>query len=250
MACWASCARADYDSSRRCRGDVVLAEQDGAGSVAGAAPRAWDLPCPAGRRRHFLPARRDRAGVRGGASRRSGWRPASSPPAATAALSPAPPPQARARTAWAATCRVQRMNPGKSGPSAQAPIWEEPVRGFYTDPGQFVALSGLDLLRSVLEGGLGPPVRYLSGLGLTSVEPGRLRRHPRHPGGRAVGMCGPDRPASGYPVHHGRALAQVPAHRRAAERDADGPRPADPRRQDHWRVPGRGHRPGGPPWSR
>ena len=57
------------------------------------------------------------------------------------------------------------MNPGKSSPSAQAPIWEEPVRGFYTDPGQFVALSGLDLLRSVLEGGLGPPVRYLSGLG-------------------------------------------------------------------------------------
>jgi len=57
------------------------------------------------------------------------------------------------------------MNPGKPGPSAQAPIWEEPVRGFYTDPGQFVALSGLDLLRSVLEGGLGPPVRYLSGLG-------------------------------------------------------------------------------------
>jgi uncharacterized protein (TIGR00369 family) len=34
-----------------------------------------------------------------------------------------------------------------------------------------VALSGLDLLRSVLEGGLGPPVRYLFGLGLTSVEP-------------------------------------------------------------------------------
>ena len=57
------------------------------------------------------------------------------------------------------------MNPGKPGPSAQAPTWEEPVRGFYTDPGQFVALSGLDLLRSVLEGGLGPPVRYLSGLG-------------------------------------------------------------------------------------
>ena len=52
------------------------------------------------------------------------------------------------------------------------PIWEEPVRGFYTDPGQFVALSGLDLLRSMLEGGLGPPIRYLSGLELTSVEPG------------------------------------------------------------------------------
>ena len=64
------------------------------------------------------------------------------------------------------------MNPGQPGPSARAPIWEEPVRGFYTDPGQFVALSGLDLLRSVLDGGLGPPIGYLSGLELTSVEPG------------------------------------------------------------------------------
>jgi uncharacterized protein (TIGR00369 family) len=64
------------------------------------------------------------------------------------------------------------MNPGKSSRPAEPPIWEEPVRGFYTDPGQFVALSGLDLLRSVLEGGLGPPIRYLSGLELTSVEPG------------------------------------------------------------------------------
>ena len=63
------------------------------------------------------------------------------------------------------------MKPGQPGPSGQTPIWEEPVRGFYTDPGQFVALSGLDLLRSVLEGGLGPPVRYLFGLGLTAVEP-------------------------------------------------------------------------------
>ena len=64
------------------------------------------------------------------------------------------------------------MNPGQSSPSAQTPIWEEPVRGFYTDPGQFVALSGLDLLRSVLEGGLGPPIRYLFGLAPTFVEPG------------------------------------------------------------------------------
>ena len=64
------------------------------------------------------------------------------------------------------------MNPGQRGPSARTPIWKEPVRGFYTDPGQFVALSGLDLLRSVLEGGLGPPIRYLFGLGVTSVEPG------------------------------------------------------------------------------
>jgi uncharacterized protein (TIGR00369 family) len=74
--------------------------------------------------------------------------------------------------AWAAIRRVQRMNPRKPGRSAQKPIWEEPVRGFYTDPGQFVTLSGLELLRNMLEGGLGPPVRYLFGLGLTAVEPG------------------------------------------------------------------------------
>ena len=64
------------------------------------------------------------------------------------------------------------MTPGKPSPSAQTPIWQEPVRGFYTDPGQFAALSGLDLLRNMLNGGLGPPIRYLFGLGLTAVEPG------------------------------------------------------------------------------
>src|SRR5262249_38626720 len=64
------------------------------------------------------------------------------------------------------------MNPGQSSPSGQTPIWAEPVRGFYTDPGQFVTLSGLDLLRSVRDGGLGPPIRYLFGLELSSVEPG------------------------------------------------------------------------------
>ena len=64
------------------------------------------------------------------------------------------------------------MTAGKSGRSARVPVWEEPVRGFYTDPGQFVALSGLDLLRSMLDSGLGPPISYLSGLGLTAVEPG------------------------------------------------------------------------------
>jgi uncharacterized protein (TIGR00369 family) len=64
------------------------------------------------------------------------------------------------------------MNRGPFGPSGEMPIWQEPVRGFYTDPGQFVTLSGLDLLRSVLEGGLGPPIRYLFGLELTSIEPG------------------------------------------------------------------------------
>jgi uncharacterized protein (TIGR00369 family) len=64
------------------------------------------------------------------------------------------------------------MTAGEPGPSARVPVWEEPVRGFYTDPGQFAALSGLDLLRSMLDSGLGPPVGYLFGLGLTAVEPG------------------------------------------------------------------------------
>jgi uncharacterized protein (TIGR00369 family) len=64
------------------------------------------------------------------------------------------------------------MNPRKPGRSAQTPIWEEPVRGFYTDPGQFVTLSGLELLHNMLEDGLGPPIRYLFGLAPTAVEPG------------------------------------------------------------------------------
>ena len=64
------------------------------------------------------------------------------------------------------------MIPGQPSPSAGTPVWEEPVRGFYTDPGQFVTLSGLDLLRSMLESGAGPPIRYLFGLAPTSVEPG------------------------------------------------------------------------------
>jgi uncharacterized protein (TIGR00369 family) len=64
---------------------------------------------------------------------------------------------------------------GDSGRSARVPVWEEPVRGFYTDPGQFAALSGLDLLRSMLDSGLGPPIGYLFGLGLTAVEPGGVR---------------------------------------------------------------------------
>jgi uncharacterized protein (TIGR00369 family) len=64
------------------------------------------------------------------------------------------------------------MNPRKSSRSAQTPVREEPVRGFYTDPGQFVTLSGLDLLRTMLDSGLGPPIRYLFGLAPTAVEPG------------------------------------------------------------------------------
>jgi uncharacterized protein (TIGR00369 family) len=63
------------------------------------------------------------------------------------------------------------VNPPEPGRSAPRPIWEEPVRGFYTDPGQSVTLSGLDLLRDLVEGGLGPPIRYLFGLAPTSVEP-------------------------------------------------------------------------------
>jgi uncharacterized protein (TIGR00369 family) len=66
------------------------------------------------------------------------------------------------------------VNPPEPGRSAPRPIWEEPVRGFYTDPGQAVTLSGLDLLRDLVEGGLGPPIRYLFGLAPTSVEPGAV----------------------------------------------------------------------------
>jgi uncharacterized protein (TIGR00369 family) len=57
--------------------------------------------------------------------------------------------------------------------STGTPIWEEPVRGFYVDPGQFLALSGLDHLRNALDGGsLPPPISYLCGLQLSAVEPG------------------------------------------------------------------------------
>ena len=55
--------------------------------------------------------------------------------------------------------------------SAGLPIWEEPVRGFCTVPGDFVALSGLDVFRRTLDSGLGPPIRYLSGLVPTAIEP-------------------------------------------------------------------------------
>ena len=59
--------------------------------------------------------------------------------------------------------------------SSEVPIWEEPARGFYADLGQFLALSGLDSLRSVLEGGsLPPPIRYLCGLQMSAVEPGSV----------------------------------------------------------------------------
>jgi uncharacterized protein (TIGR00369 family) len=59
--------------------------------------------------------------------------------------------------------------------SSKTPICEEPARGFYADPGQFLALSGLDSLRNMLGGGsLPPPIRYLCGLQLSAVEPGRV----------------------------------------------------------------------------
>jgi len=61
------------------------------------------------------------------------------------------------------------MSPGET------PIWEEPARGFYGDPGQFLALSGLDSLRSMLEGGgLPPPIRYFCGVQMSAVEPGSV----------------------------------------------------------------------------
>src|SRR6202044_2330171 len=78
------------------------------------------------------------------------------------------------RPARSGTARRLHVNPPEPGRSAPRPIWEEPVRGFYTDPGQAVALSGLDLLRDLVEGGLGPPIRYLFGLAPTSVEPGAV----------------------------------------------------------------------------
>jgi uncharacterized protein (TIGR00369 family) len=59
--------------------------------------------------------------------------------------------------------------------SSEVPIWEEQARGFYADPRQFLALSGLDSLRSMLEGGgLPPPIRYLCGLQMSAVEPGSV----------------------------------------------------------------------------
>jgi acyl-coenzyme A thioesterase PaaI-like protein len=45
--------------------------------------------------------------------------------------------------------------------------------GRYADPGQFLAISGLDFLRSSFEGGnLPPPIGYFFGLQLSAVEPG------------------------------------------------------------------------------
>lgn len=59
--------------------------------------------------------------------------------------------------------------------SSETPIWREPVRGFYADPGQFLVLSGLDSLRRSLNGGgLPPPFSYFCGAQMSAVEPGRV----------------------------------------------------------------------------
>src|SRR5262245_47953019 len=58
--------------------------------------------------------------------------------------------------------------------AGETPIWREPVRGFYTDPGQFLARLGLELLRQTLESGLPPPIGYFFGLRLCAVEPGNV----------------------------------------------------------------------------
>jgi uncharacterized protein (TIGR00369 family) len=54
----------------------------------------------------------------------------------------------------------------------RTPVWEEPVRGSYIDPGTFGALAGIDLLRRFTSGlQLPPPVGYLFGLLVTEVGP-------------------------------------------------------------------------------
>jgi len=97
--------------------------------------------------------------------------------------------------AWAAARRVRRMKSREAGPSAQTPIWEEPVRGSTPTPGSSWPCRGSTCFRSVLEGGLGPPVRYLFGLGLTAVEPGGRDVH--HAGDRLAAV--PQGVVSGAP---------------------------------------------------
>ena len=59
--------------------------------------------------------------------------------------------------------------------SPETPIWEEPPRGSYADPSQFLALSGLDCLRDWLEAGAPrPPIGNLCGLRMVAVEPGKV----------------------------------------------------------------------------
>jgi len=52
-------------------------------------------------------------------------------------------------------------------------IWNEPVRGYYTELQDFLTKSGLDLLQGFFNGNrLPPPIHYLTGLTFTSAAPG------------------------------------------------------------------------------
>ena len=52
-------------------------------------------------------------------------------------------------------------------------IWEEPVRGWYVQAGDFLTKSGLDSLQSYFDGGrLPPPIHYLVGLAFTGAAAG------------------------------------------------------------------------------
>ena len=50
----------------------------------------------------------------------------------------------------------------------EAPPWREPVRGGYPDP-SLVRLSGVELLRALIESGTSPPIGHLVGMALTDV---------------------------------------------------------------------------------
>jgi uncharacterized protein (TIGR00369 family) len=53
-------------------------------------------------------------------------------------------------------------------------VWEEPVRGGYTDAADFLAKSGLELLGGYFtDGQLPPPIHYLTGLTFTHAESGK-----------------------------------------------------------------------------
>lgn len=56
--------------------------------------------------------------------------------------------------------------------SEAVPIWQEPVRGAFTNPELFATLSGYELLRTYIDGRqLPPPLRNLYGLLITDVQP-------------------------------------------------------------------------------
>ncbi|MGB2938767.1 MAG: PaaI family thioesterase [Candidatus Dormiibacterota bacterium] len=59
-----------------------------------------------------------------------------------------------------------------AGSDVETPIYAEPVRGSYLDPGMFASLPGLEILRAFLDGRqLPPPGRHLYGLQITEVDP-------------------------------------------------------------------------------